>query len=138
MPVSSYVVAYGASQAFTFAPLRPDTAEEIDAYGASQVVVNVNNSYYATVYPTTVALNLAPGAAVTAAFQVQGSNVLNVGGGDASVLTDNAANALSGTHAVIQPAVSGTGSFTGVSKTWGATPRVGVFGGRSVRPAPRP
>jgi len=26
----------------------------------------------------------------------------------------------------------------GVSKTWGTTPRVGLPGGRSVRPAPRP
>jgi len=28
--------------------------------------------------------------------------------------------------------------FEGSVKTWGATPRVGFPGGRSVRPAPRP
>jgi len=36
-------------------------------------------------------------------------------------------------HAALRPDCS-----RGVSKTWGATPRVGFPGGQSARPAPRP
>jgi hypothetical protein len=33
--------------------------------------------------------------------------------------------------------VDATGRIMGVSKTWGATPRAGLVGGQSVRPAAR-
>jgi len=45
---------------------------------------------------------------------------------------------------IVTGASSGVGLYAtkalveGVSKTWGATPRVGLLGGRSVRPAPQP
>ncbi len=117
MPVPQYQVVNGVSQTFNFAPGRAEVTEEIDAYGSSQVAVNVASPAFpvnvaSPVFPVTVALNLADGAEVTAAFQMQGASVLDVGGGATSALLDNAANTLADTHAVIQPAVLGAGSFT--------------------------
>lgn len=107
MPTTTFTVPYGASRSFSFTA-APDATEEIDAYAASEVAVAVLNP----LYPITVALNLAPGAQVTASFQMQGANTLNVSGDAAAVLTDDAANPLAGTRAAIQPAVRGAGSFT--------------------------
>lgn len=107
MPTITSTVPYGASQSFSFTA-APDATEEIDAYAASQVAVAVLNP----LYPITVALNLAPGAQVTASFQMQGANTLDVNGDAAAVLVDDAANPLAGTRATIQPAVRGAGSFT--------------------------